>query len=239
MPVKLLPSFLEGPGSRFREFRFVYRVAFESIRAFRVLHFTGPCITVFGSARFTEEHPYYKLGVETGKLIAELGFTVMTGGGPGIMEAANKGAKEAGGKSIGCTIRLPNEQRTNPYLDTFVEFDYFFLRKVMLLKYSYGFIILPGGAGTLDELFETITLIQTGKISQFPVIVMDIHFYKPLQLLLNEMVEHKTISAEDLKLFLFTDSLVEAKEHLMEHAVRKFGLRKLSVSHKKRWWLGE
>jgi uncharacterized protein (TIGR00730 family) len=142
----------------------VLRIMVEFVRGFRALHFVGPCVTVFGSARFKEDHPYYALGREVGRELARAGFTVMTGGGPGIMEAANRGAKEVGGRSVGCNIELPAEQKPNQYLDRFITFHHFFVRKVMLVKYSYAFVALPGGFGTLDEIFETATLVQTGKI---------------------------------------------------------------------------
>jgi uncharacterized protein (TIGR00725 family) len=146
--------FLRGPQPRGFELGRTIRIAREFIQGFRALHFVGPCVTVFGSARFTEDHPYYGMAREVGALLGRAGFTVMTGGGPGIMEAANRGAKDVGGRSIGCNIELPHEQRPNPYLDRWVTFRYFFVRKVMLLKYSYAFIVLPGGFGTLDEVFE-------------------------------------------------------------------------------------
>src|SRR5262245_34492619 len=150
--------FLQGPKTRRFEFARLLRIMMEFLRGFRKLHFVGPCVTVFGSARFKEDHEYYELGREMGRRLAQAGFTVITGGGPGIMEAANRGAKDAGGPSIGCNIRLPVEQKPNPYVDQFIEFRYFFVRKVMLAKYSYGFVALPGGFGTLDELFEIATL---------------------------------------------------------------------------------
>ncbi|MBF8303286.1 MAG: Cytokinin riboside 5'-monophosphate phosphoribohydrolase, partial [Candidatus Dadabacteria bacterium] len=156
--------FLEGPRSRIQEFFFTIRVLLEFIKGFRVLHFVGPCVTVFGSARLKEDHPYYQLARNVGGRLVKLGFTVMTGGGPGIMEAANRGAKEAGGISVGCNITLPIEQKPNTYLDKWVTFNHFFVRKVLLVKYSYAFVVMPGGVGTLDELFEVITLIQTKKI---------------------------------------------------------------------------
>ncbi len=159
--------FLEGPHSRWQEFVFLLKVFWEFIYGFRKLHFTGPCVTVFGSARFAETNPYYQMARQMGQEIAKLGFTVITGGGPGIMEAANRGAKDVGGKSIGCNIVLPHEQNPNPYLDKWVDFDYFFVRKVLLSKYSYAFVVLPGGYGTLDEFFESLTLIQTGKFKNF------------------------------------------------------------------------
>jgi len=164
--------FLEGPHSRRSELLFSIRVFREFIRGFRALHFVGPCVTVFGSARFTEDHPYYAIARSVGRELAKTGFTVMTGGGPGIMEAANRGAREEHGLSVGCNIRLPKEQKPNRYLNTWVTFDHFFVRKVLLFKYSYAFVILPGGFGTADEMFEALTLIQTAKISHFPVIIL-------------------------------------------------------------------
>jgi uncharacterized protein (TIGR00730 family) len=149
----------------------------DFIRGFRVLHFVGPCVTVFGSARIKSDSPYYELARKMGAAIAQLGFTVMTGGGPGIMEAANRGAKEAGGRSVGCNIELPHEQKPNLYLDRFVTMHYFFVRKMLLVKYSYAFVILPGGAGTLDEMFEAITLIQTRRMTNFPVVIMGTDYW--------------------------------------------------------------
>ena len=157
-------KFLRGPQRRGYEFGQAISVFREMIHGFRKLHFAGPCVTVFGSARFPETHPYYALAREVGSRLARKGFTVMTGGGPGIMEAANRGARDAGGRSIGCNIVLPEEQYANPYLDQMIDFEHFFVRKLMLIKYSYAFIVLPGGFGTMDELFEVLTLIQTGKL---------------------------------------------------------------------------
>ena len=216
--------FLEGPHSRKSELMMVLRVMWEFIRGFRALHFVGPCVTVFGSARFKEDHRYYEMAREVGRRIVDLGFTVMTGGGPGIMEAANRGAKENGGRSVGCNIQLPFEQAHNPYLDRWVTIRYFFVRKVMLLKYSYAFIVLPGGLGTMDELFEALTLIQTKKIRNFPVVVMGKDYYQPMVEFLEAMVREKTISVEDLDLLLLTDSIDEAMTHLQQHAIDKFGL---------------
>ncbi len=215
--------FLEGPRSRKAEFFTVLRVLREFIRGFRVLHFVGPCVTVFGSARFAPDHAYYKLAEQVGIQLSNLGFTVMTGGGPGIMEAANRGARAAGGPSIGCNITLPREQQPNPYLDKWVEFRYFFVRKVMLIKYSYAFIVMPGGVGTMDELFEALTLIQTKKIKDFPMVVIGKAYWQPLVALLEKMVTEKTIDANDMKLLLFTDSVEEAMEHIKK-SVERFGL---------------
>jgi uncharacterized protein (TIGR00730 family) len=172
--------FLEGPRPRSMEAFFIGRVAWEFFKGFRALHFVGPCVTVFGSARFTEAHPEYQRTREVGRRLVEAGFSVMTGGGPGLMEAANRGAKEAGGLSLGSNIRLPLEERPNAYLDKWIEFRYFFVRKVMLTKYSYAFIAMPGGFGTLDEIFETATLVQTGKIRRFPIVLVGIDFWGPL-----------------------------------------------------------
>ena len=220
--------FLEGPKTRRRELYSVLRIAGELIRGFRTLHFVGPCVTVFGSARFPETHPYYALARQVGGALARLGFTVMTGGGPGIMEAANRGARDANGPSIGCNIVLPTEQKLNAYVDTHLTFRYFFVRKVMLVKYSYAFVVMPGGVGTMDELFEAVTLIQTKKIESFPVVLMGVDYYKPLVAFLREMVDVGTISREDLDLFLFTDSVDEAMAHIQKYAIEKFGL----VRHK-------
>ena len=165
----------------------------QILAANRALYFIGPCITVFGSARFKEGHPDYATAREFGKRIADMGFTVMTGGGPGIMEAANRGAFEQGGKSVGCNIRLPMEQQPNKYMQKWITFDYFFIRKAMLLKYSYAFIVMPGGFGTLDELFNTLTLIQTKSITQFPVVLFGKEYYQPLIEMIQKMQEEETI----------------------------------------------
>ena len=185
--------FLEGPRSRKSEFASVVRIAFEFIRGFRTLHFVGPCVTVFGSARFGADHPYYALAREAGSRLAGLGFTVMTGGGPGIMEAANRGAREAGGRSVGCNIMLPEEQKLNPYLDVNVTFQHFFVRKLMLVKYSYALIEMPGGFGTMDEFYEILTLIQTKSVTQFPVVLFDKKYYAPLMENIRFMAEQGTI----------------------------------------------
>jgi uncharacterized protein (TIGR00730 family) len=207
--------------------RSVLRFSAEFVRGFRALHFVGPCVTVFGSARFAEDHPHYALAREVGSRLARLGFTVMTGGGPGIMEAANRGAKEAGGFSVGCNIALPEEQKLNPYLDRAVTFQHFFVRKVMLVKYSYAFVVMPGGVGTLDELFESLTLIQTKKIADFPVVLMGREYWQPLLNLMDKMVAAGTVGKEDLSLLLVTDSVHEAMKHIETRAVEQFGLAKL------------
>jgi uncharacterized protein (TIGR00730 family) len=231
--------FLEGPRSRPREFRFAFKVFWEFINAFRKLHFIGPCVTVFGSARFGEEHQYYIKARELSAEISKLGFTIITGGGPGIMEAANRGAFEVGGRSIGCNIVLPHEQKENPYVQQSIEFKYFFVRKTLLLKYSYAFVIMPGGWGTMDELFEALTLIQTGKMKEFPVILFGRDYWKNLVELTEDMISNKTIDSSEIREYLLvTDSVDEALEHLKKHAIAKFGLKK-AKRMKQRWWLGE
>lgn len=231
-------KFLEGPQSRWRDFKFTVHVLRDFFRGFRKLHFVGPCVTIFGSARFKEDHPYYDDARRIAGEIAKLGFTIMTGGGPGIMEAANRGAKEVGGRSVGCNILLPQEQHENPYLDKWVNIKYFFVRKTLLLKYSYAFIVLPGGFGTLDEFFEALTLVQTRKISEFPIIIFNKNFHKEVIDHLNVMNESATISPEDLKLCLFTDSVEEAVKFIQENSINKFGL-KHAEERKRRWWLFE
>ncbi len=187
------------------------QIFLEFLNGYNNLKAPKPCVTVFGSARFSEGHPYYEMARAVGRALAEAGYAVMTGGGPGIMEAANRGAKEAGGCSIGCNIELPHEQKPNPYLDEFIQFDYFFVRKVMLVKYSCAFVVLPGGFGTLDELFETCTLMQTGKIESFPIVIMGKDFWKNMnEFIKQSLIAHGTISTEDLSLFSLTDSVTEA-----------------------------
>jgi len=227
--------FLEGPRSRTREFWTVLKVMKEFINGFRTLHFVGPCVTVFGSARFKEDHPHYKMAREVGAAISHMGFSVMTGGGPGIMEAANRGAKDAGGLSIGCNIILPFEQKPNPYLDHVVNFHYFFVRKVMLVKYSYAFVVLPGGFGTMDEMFEALTLIQTRKIRNFPVVLMGKVYWQRLMQFIYSMEDEGTISPEDLDLLLFTDSVEEAVAHIQKHAIDRFGLTRKGAPRPSRW----
>jgi uncharacterized protein (TIGR00730 family) len=231
-------SFLKGPRARWRELKYTIGIVIQFLKGFRTFHFIGPCITVFGSARFKEGHPYYKLAKEVSSAISKLGFTILTGGGSGIMEAANRGAREAGGLSIGCNIVLPKEQHPNPYLDKNVNIEYFFVRKELLRKYSYAFIVLPGGFGTLDELFETLTLIQTKKIKDFPVIIMGLDYYKELIHHLKEMVLLKTINEEDTKLILFTDDIDEAVAHIKTYVLQNT-LLKLQPKTKATWLLGE
>jgi uncharacterized protein (TIGR00730 family) len=228
--------FLRGPQPRSSEVRRLLRIFAEFVRGFRALHFAGPCVTVFGSARFPDGHPYYELGREMGRRLGRAGFTVMTGGGPGIMEAANRGARDAGARSIGCNIVLPQEQKPNDYLDLWVEFHYFFVRKVMLVKYSYAFVVMPGGFGTMDEIFETVTLIQTGKIRDFPLVLMGVEFWSPLlELFDRSMLPEATISPLDVQRLLITDSPDEAMEHI-RRSVTNLGL---VWQPRPRWYLGE
>ena len=217
---------LGGPNPRSKEFRLVMGVVKDFFNGFRTLHFVGPCVTVFGSARYHEDHPFYQLAQKMGAAIARMGFTVLTGGGPGIMEAANRGAKQVGGRSVGCNIILPMEQKPNRYLDRWVNIKYFFVRKTLLIKYSYGFVIMPGGFGTMDEMFEALTLIQCHKIRNFPIVVMGVEYWTDLKDFLHKMADGGTISPEDLDLILFTDSIDEAVNHLEEKAVQQFRLRR-------------
>ena len=237
--VKKEIRFLEGPQSRWQELKFTISVFFEFIKGFRKLHSVGPCVTVFGSARFKEDHEFYKQTQKISGEIAKLGFTIMTGGGPGIMEAANRGAREVGGRSVGCNIELPHEQVHNPYLDKWVNIKYFFVRKTLLLKYSYAFVVMPGGFGTLDEYFEALTLIQTGKISQFPIIIFDTKFHKDIIEHIEMMKGAGTISPEDLDLCLFTDSVEEAIKHLQEKSIIRFHLQYEEEYRKNKWWFFE
>ena len=230
--------FLAGPRSRRRELLFLWTVLREFVRGFRALHFVGPCVSVFGSARVVDGSPYYALARQLGAGLSRMGFTVLTGGGPGIMEAANRGARDAGGPSVGCNIVLPQEQQHNAYLDTWLACRYFFVRKVLLVKYSYAFVIMPGGLGTLDELFEALTLIQNKKILDFPVVVVGRAYWQPLAALLTQMEQQGMVAPLDLRLLTYTDSVEEALAHIEQHAVVRF---KLVAKRRPRrwWWLGE
>jgi uncharacterized protein (TIGR00730 family) len=219
-------KFLEGPHSRFEEMAQLFRITVDYMKGLRALHFIGPCVTVFGSARFGEKHSYYPLARSIGAQMAKLGFTVMTGGGPGLMEAANRGAREAGGRSIGCNIVLPSEQQPNPYLDRWVEFRYFFIRKLMLAKYSYAFIVMPGGFGTADEFFEMATLIQTGKVKHFPLVLMGKRYWAPLMgMFRKSMLKQGAIDPKDLEYLFLSDSPKEAASYVRERTIRQFGLK--------------
>lgn len=227
-------QFLEGPQSRWKDFKYIINVFFEFIKGFRALHFVGPCVTVFGSARFKEDHLYYQQARKLSGEVAKLGFTIMTGGGPGIMEAANRGAKDVGGKSVGCNIVLPIEQHRNPYLDKWVDIKYFFLRKMLLIKYSYAFIVMPGGFGTLDEFYEALTLVQTKKIQMFPIIIFDKEFYIRILEHNQRMRKEGTISNNDELLYFVTDSIEETIEYIKQKSIRAFGLKYMQP--KKPFW---
>lgn len=223
--VKEEKKFLQGARTRFENLKYTLGVVAQFIKGFRTLHFLGPTVTVFGSARFKEDHEYYKLAREVSAKLAENGFTIMTGGGPGIMEAANRGAKDVGGLSVGCNIVLPFEQKENPYLDRFVNIEYFFVRKELLRKYSFAFVVLPGGFGTLDEFFETVTLVQTQKIDKFPIVIMGVDFHQEIKDHIEKMRVTKTISDEDLNLILFSDNVEEVLSHVLKFAEEHNGIK--------------
>lgn len=227
--------YLEGPKSRTYELGFVWKVFHELLAAIRSLHFVGPCITVFGSARFKEDHKFYICAREFGKRIAQLGFTTMTGGGPGLMEAANRGAFETGGISVGCNIKLPFEQHANQWVNKSITFDFFFTRKTMLIKYSYAFIIMPGGFGTMDEFFETLTLVQTKTITGFPIVLFGKEFYQPLVEVMELMIEKGTISKADMDLVLLTDDVDEAMDHIRRYITTNYKIK----PRRRLWWLFE
>lgn len=227
--------YLEGPKDRTYELFFAFRVFWQFIKGFRTLHFIGPCVTVFGSARFKEDHKYYIAAREMGSRIAKTGLATMTGGGPGVMEAANRGAFEEGGVSVGCNIQLPFEQKPNPYMNKTITFEHFFVRKVLLTKYSYGFIIMPGGFGTMDEFFETLTLVQTKSVSQFPIVLFGKEYFQPLIDLIKHMSIEGTISESDLDLVLLTNDYDEAIEHIITYVKQNYKVK----FRKKFWWLFE
>jgi uncharacterized protein (TIGR00730 family) len=232
-------KFLEGPQPRGFELMRAARIFLELMHGFRRLHFVGPCVTVFGSARFKEGHPYYDVARSVGHELARAGFTVMTGGGPGVMEGANRGAREAGGRSVGCNIKLPKEQQPNPYLDNWITFRHFFVRKLMLVKYSYAFVALPGGYGTMDEVFEVSTLIQTSKIREFPLAFLGVEFWTPLLKFLREtMLKIGTIDRADVDRLIVSDDPVEVVRRITETVVPKFNLH-YGRRPVRRWWLGE
>jgi uncharacterized protein (TIGR00730 family) len=238
-PSPEIKRFLQGPQPRRFELARALRIFWELVRGFRALHFVGPCVTVFGSARFGENHPFYAQARKVGTLLAQAGFTVMTGGGPGIMEAANRGAREAGGRSLGCNIELPMEQQPNPYLDQWITFRHFYVRKLMLVKYSYAFFAFPGGFGTLDEIFELVTLVQTRKIQDFPLILMGVEFWKPLiDFMRDRLVAWRTIDPEDAERILVTDSAEDAVQTITDVAMKRFGLT-YGPRARRRWFLGE
>ncbi|MBC7743947.1 MAG: TIGR00730 family Rossman fold protein [Flavobacterium sp.] len=196
----------------------IFKIMAEFVDGFEKLARIGPCVSIFGSARTQPDNKYYKLAEECARLLTERGYGVISGGGPGIMEAANKGAYEAGGKSVGLNIELPFEQFHNKYIDRdkILEFDYFFIRKVMFMKYSQGFIVLPGGFGTMDELFEALTLIQTGKVARFPIVLVGTDYWGGLMEWVKKtmLLSGNKINEEDLNLYRLVDTAEEATEHI-------------------------
>jgi uncharacterized protein (TIGR00730 family) len=227
--------FLEGPQSRWKELRFTLQTMMELIKGFRALHFIGPCITIFGSARFKEDHPYYELTRKAAAAFAKLGFTILTGGGPGLMEAANRGAKDVNGRSVGCNIELPVEQKANPYLDKWINIKHFFVRKILLVKYSFAFVVMPGGYGTMDEYFEALTLKETHKIKSFPIIIFSTEYHKSLMEYVEEMKKNATISSDDAHLFLVTDSIDEAVEVIIKQSIKQFDLKPANKMKPRKW----
>jgi uncharacterized protein (TIGR00730 family) len=193
----------------------LFKIMSEFVNAYEKLSSIGPCISIFGSARTPSNHPNYKLTVEIAKAVSESGYGIISGGGPGIMEAANKGAQEANGVSVGLNIVLPFEQQSNPYIDKdkLIDFQYFFVRKVMFVKYAQGFIVMPGGVGTLDELFEAFTLLQTSKVNKYPIILVGVEYWNGLiEWIKNRLLKEHNISPEDLDLI----EVVDTKDQVME-----------------------
>ena len=227
-------NFLIEPRTLAREQARLQRIMGEFEHGFRRLHKLGPAVTVFGSARFKPGHPYYELGREVGRRLAESGLTVITGGGPGAMEAANRGAREAGGASYGLNIILPHEQKPNPYIDDNVEFHYFFVRKVMLVKYSCAYIVLPGGLGTLDELFEAATLLQCGKIGPFPLVLVGREFWAGMRDFLLFMVDQGVFGGDEVGFARITDSAEDAVDSVL-HSIPPALRRQLQVRKRKRY----
>ncbi len=203
----------------------LFRILSEFIEGFDELSDIGPAVSIFGSARLNKNHPYYKKTVEVSNLLSKSGYTIITGGGPGLMEAANRGAKQNGGSSIGLNITLPKEQKPNRYQTKSLHFRYFFARKVMFVKYAIGYVCMPGGFGTMDEFFEALTLIQTHKIYPFPLILFGTEYWKPLlDFMRNNMVKSKTITVDDLALIDMVDEPSEVLDIINRHMDRKMKL---------------
>ncbi len=195
----------------------IFKIMAEFVEGFDKLSKIGPCVSIFGSARTKPDHPFYSLTEEIAFKLTKEGYGIITGGGPGIMEAANKGAKTAGGKSVGLNIELPFEQSHNPYIDhdKLISFDYFFVRKLMFIKYAQGFVVMPGGFGTMDEFFEALTLIQTKKIGKFPIVLVGKKYWGGLMTWIeNVLIEEKTIDEKDMNYFFLADSADEAVGHI-------------------------
>jgi uncharacterized protein (TIGR00730 family) len=231
--------FLLGPQPRGFELGKAFEIFCELMRGFRTFHFLAPCVTVFGSARLGEVSPQYALSREIGERLARAGFTVMTGGGPGLMEAANRGAKDVGGISVGCNIELATEQRPNAYVDRWITFRHFFVRKLMLVKYSYAFIAMPGGFGTMDEIFEVAVLVQTHKIKQFPLVLIGREYWAPLlDFLRDRLLGAGMIDSIDFQRIQVTDSPEEAVRFVTAIAMAQFGLT-YGAEAKRRWYMWE
>jgi uncharacterized protein (TIGR00730 family) len=212
--------FLSGRRNREADLESAVRFFLEFLHGFESFDFKQPCVTVFGSARFAEDHHYYQLAREIGTALARAGYAVMTGGGAGIMEAANRGAKEGGGFSLGCNIQLPHEQKPNRYHDKFIQFEHFFARKVMLVKYSCAFVVMPGGFGTLDEAFEIATLMQTNKLERFPLIACGQEFWdKFVAFVRDAMLKEGTISLEDVQFIHRVDTASDVVRIIQEAGV--------------------
>lgn len=213
---------IEGRRTPWHDMWRLAKIAWDFSKGFHAFRHLGPAITFFGSARFHEEHAYYTMARVTARLLARYGFSIMTGGGPGIMEAANRGAREVNGVSVACNITLPMEQNPNAYLDRFVEFNYFYVRKVMLMRYSCAYIGMPGGFGTLDEITEAITLMQTKKITAFPIVMMGVEYWQPFKDFVQKtLVHYQTISENDLNLIYFTDDPADALSYIARYADAK------------------
>jgi uncharacterized protein (TIGR00730 family) len=205
----------------------IFKIMAEFVQGFERMAKIGPCVSVFGSARTSPSDKHYKLAEEVAYLLTKKGFGIITGGGPGIMEAANKGAHFAGGKSVGLNIKLPFEQQANPFIDpeNLIEFDYFFVRKVMFMKYAQGYVVLPGGFGTLDELFEAMTLIQTAKLVYFPIVMIDKNYWTGLvEWMKARLLEEENISPEDLNIIHVVDTPEEAVD-IIEEFYNKYSLK--------------
>ncbi len=221
-------AFLTGPDGRVTELRRAVHVFGDLLRGFRALHFAGPCVTVFGSARLGEGHPYYDLGRAVGAEMARAGLTVMTGGGPGLMEAASRGAREAGGRTVACTVEPTRVQKTNPHVDREVHLRYSFVRKAMLVKYSVAFVALPGGFATMEEIFESLALSRDGRIADFPIVLLGERYWRPLlEQIGASMVGEALVDATDLERILITDSPEAATRCVLRWAGHRFGLKLL------------
>ncbi len=217
-----------------RELWQIFKVISEFVDGFEVLMDVGPAVSFFGGSRFKPDHRYYKVAEYMAEKLAKKGFAIISGGGPGIMEAVNKGARKGGGVSIGLNIKLPHEQQANPYIDKLVVFRYFFVRKVMFVKYAMGFIILPGGFGTLDELSEVLTLIQTGKIEHFPLVLFGKDYWQGfVDWMKNVQLKEGAISPEDLEIFFFTDDPDEAVDYILEKSQHELALKESEIRRKK------